>query len=150
VDLDVAGLHVLGLREFDGKHAVTVSRLDLVGLDRNGQRQGPLEFPEPALSAIVVLLLRLLLPRSLPSESQHVSCDREVDVLLGEPWKLGRDHEFILGLVHVDGGSPEPLHGAALALSAKESIEQAVDLGLDIGNIAERVDSGSKRTESNE
>src|SRR4029077_10409040 len=60
------------------------------------------------------------------------------------------DHQLILGLVHVDRGRPDPLHGADLAGSTEEAVEETVDLGLDVGDVTEGIDGGSEWTESNE
>src|SRR5215471_2517044 len=96
VDLDLLGSDLLGLGQADGQHAIAIARLDLVGLNRNRELEGPLEFPEPPLRAVVVVLLRLLVPATLALEGQQVAGDGQMDVLLVEPGQVCRYHELVL------------------------------------------------------
>lgn len=52
LDLDLLGLHGLGLREVDLQHFISVRGLYLVALDRDRQRDVALELPVPPLKPL--------------------------------------------------------------------------------------------------
>ena len=84
VDLDLLRLDLLGLGKGDGQHPVPIARLDLLGLDWDGQREGSLELPEPPLAAVVVLLLDLLVPAAIGGAITSHNQDRVRCRLLAE------------------------------------------------------------------
>src|SRR6266508_5701116 len=148
VDLDLLGFELLGLGEADGQHPVTVRGLDLVGLHRNRQRERALEFPEPPLVAIHVVLLGFLAPLPLSLQGEHVPGDREMDVLLVQAGQLGGQNELVLRLVYVDGGRPYALRREDRGRPAEEAVEEPVHLGLHVVELTEWIETRAERTES--
>src|SRR5262245_43142370 len=136
VDLDRPRLDLFGLGQLDREHAVPIRRLHLVGLDRNRKGEAALELAVPALAAVDALLA-VRGCAALAPEGQDITRDRELHVLLGHPGQLHAHHQIVLGLEHVDCGSPDSIeasHG-----STEEALEHAIHLGLQIPNLLEGI-----------
>src|SRR5437667_7628175 len=92
---DQMGLGRLRLRQRDRQHAEVVGRLDLVGIDRGRQPEGPLEGAIGPLIArdLLGLLLRHLLLRAL--DRQQVALHRDLHVLGLHPRHLRHEVDDI-------------------------------------------------------
>src|SRR5205085_10990339 len=114
-DLDPARLRLLGLRDVDLEHAVLVLGADraLVGALRQTDRAG--ERAEPALVAVEALARDLLGALALAAHGQRVFLELDGDLVLRDAGQVERVDDLVLGLPHVDGGSPG-LARAAVAL----------------------------------
>src|SRR5918911_3658405 len=114
-DLDSARLRLLGLRDVDLEHAVLVLGLDraLVGALRQADRAG--ERAEPALVAVEALARDLLGALALAAHGQRVVLELDRDLVLRAAGEVERVDDLVVGLPHVDGGSPS-LVRAAVAL----------------------------------
>ena len=121
-DLDLPLLGLLELRKRQFQHAVLVGRADSGGI--HGPRQGKAarEGSECAFETVGVFLFELRLPLALSTEHQRVVLDTDVDVVLLQSRKLGRDDQVISfsllppidvraaqGLVALGFSEPDPL-----------------------------------------
>src|SRR5690242_3537644 len=131
LDLDLLGLDLLDLGEFDGQNPGTIRRLHLVGLDGNRQRERALELPEPTLPTVVTAVLRLGVALTLTLDGEQIAGDGHPDIRLAEPGQLGRDDYLVLGLVHVDCGTPQTLHPGGSGMP-EDVVEQAVHVRLEV------------------
>src|SRR5438552_555328 len=106
VDLDLARLELLGLRQCDLQHAVAVRRLHLVGLDGHRQLHQPLELTVGALDVEELLILGLILPAALTLDREEIAGDRHGNVLLANTGHFDGQDELVRRLVHVHRGQP--------------------------------------------
>src|ERR671934_2805774 len=114
-DLDTARLRLLGLRNVDLEHAGLVLGLDraVVRALRQADRAG--ERAEPALEAVEALAGDLLRALALTAHGQRVVLELDRDLVLRDAGQVERVDDLLVGLPHVDGGSPS-LGRAAVAL----------------------------------
>src|SRR6266404_7142618 len=148
LDLDFLRLALFRLRKVHRQHPVPVGRLDLPGGDWSGQRERAFELAEPTLTVVVARLLGIAGPLPLALDGEQVVGQGQMNVLLAEPRQLGADHELVLGLVHVRGGSPHPLYPPRAGRLAQKSVEESIHLGMDVGQVAGQL--LRERTESNQ
>src|SRR4051794_39866521 len=101
-DLDLAGVHLLRLRDVDLVGAFLVGRLDRVLGDtlREPDRAG--EGAEAALEAVVALLRDLRAPLALGADRQRAVLDLDRDLVLGHAGKVEREDELRVGLPGVE------------------------------------------------
>src|SRR5512132_1144806 len=148
VDLDLFRLQLFRLRQPDLQHAVAIGRLHFVGLNGHRQLHQALELPVRALEVQERLLLQLLLEPALASDGQQIPRDRHGHVLLVYARDLDREHEVVLGLVHVHERRPlTPRLTGPGGGTREEAVEQPVHLTLDVAEIAERLPTLHRRSE---
>src|SRR5207249_3550804 len=140
VDLDRLGLHFLRLRQLDLEYPVTIGRLHLLRLYGHRQPHAALELPVDSLDVASVLALGVASERTLTLHGQQVLGDRQRHVLVLDPRQLELEHEVVLGLVHVDSRRPAAYIGRGCR-SPQEASEEAIDLLLNVGHVAERIPS---------
>src|SRR2546422_4476632 len=81
LDRDLASLGLLGLGYRHLEHPVAVRRLNLVGLDRVGQRERTFEGSVDPLEPVIGRVLLLLGPGLLPPDDEPVVLEGDLDVL---------------------------------------------------------------------
>src|SRR5262249_59609037 len=135
VDLDLLGLDRLHLGKSHRKNAVPIASFHFVGLHGDGKLEETLHTTCPAFATEVVLRLHGLGILPLALETQHVSRDRDLNILLAHPGEVHLDHKLVLRLVHVRGWSPGALRHPRLCRAAEERVEEAIDLGLNVTDL---------------
>src|SRR5262249_61285387 len=135
VDLDLLGLDRLHLGKSHRKNAVPIASLHFVRLHGDGKLEDTLHTTRPAFATEVVLRLHGLGILALALETQHVSRDRDLHILLAHPGEVHLDHQLVLRLVHVRAWSPRTLGHPGLYRAAEERVEQAIDLRLNVTDL---------------
>src|SRR5262245_54923030 len=102
--VDVARLGLVGLRHVDLEHAVLVRRLDLLGADRQPERERPLERAVRTLDPMQRTFRLLLLTLALAADRDHVRVHRDLDILRVHARQVGPAHIRFGRLLDVHGG----------------------------------------------
>jgi hypothetical protein len=77
---------------------------------------------------------------ALAGDGEDVVLDVDVNVVLGEPGKVGLEHELVVGLDEIHRGDPAPRRGAVGAgRGVEEGVEQPVHVVLQRGQLANRL-----------
>src|ERR1017187_2242473 len=122
-DLDLPRFGGLLFDEGDGKHAVVVGSIDLVGIERVGYGETADEIAVAALDAMIALFVGRGGEFAFAGDGEGLVFHSHVDVLGFHVGQIGLEDEFVLGLIDVDGRCPRAVR---LGLG-KEPAEGAFD-----------------------
>src|SRR5690606_15295109 len=122
-------LHLDGLRDANGQHALLIFGLDIliVHLERqtHGSREGAVAELHVVGPAVPLLVLGLLLTLN----REEIAGERDVEILLIETGDLGSDDELLVVIGDVDGWAHAQAGTVAKAAEpVEELVEDAVDL----------------------
>src|SRR6267142_137522 len=150
IDLDRLGLHFFRLREPDLEYSVAVGRLHLLGLHRHRKLDAALELSIGALDVVGALVPDVAADLALTLDRQQVARDRHGHIFLAHARKLEIQNQVVAGLVHVENRRPHRYARSSRGGRGppEEALEEAVDLSLNVGHVAERVTAlhGHERT----
>src|SRR4029077_1853951 len=100
-ELRLLRLYPPGLGQAHEQYALPIRCPYPPGLDRDGQREGSLELPEPPLPAVGAGLLVRLPQGPLALDHQEVASDGHTDVLLAQAGEIDVDDQLVGRLPHV-------------------------------------------------
>src|SRR5215470_14208901 len=106
VDLDLLRLRFLTLGNRQRQHAVLIIGPDRIGIHGIRKREAASKGAKRALHAQVVLFAHFLLELALPAYREKIVLHADVQILGIDIGEIHLHHEFLRGLVDVDGGRP--------------------------------------------
>src|ERR1039457_3727987 len=127
-DLDLPRFGGLLFDEGDGKHAVVVGSIDLVGIERVGYGETANEIAVAALDAMIALFVGRGCEFAFASDGERLVFHSPVDVLGFHVGQIGLEDEFVLGLIDVDGRGPRAV-GLRLGEEAREGAFEGTEGG---------------------
>src|SRR6516165_5515665 len=96
LNLDGLGLGFLTLGQGQGQNAVLVLGLNILRVDRIGQREGTRKAPVAPLDAMITLLFHVPLELALSADEQGLVFDADLDILRIDARQLCLDHQVLL------------------------------------------------------
>src|SRR3974390_97721 len=106
IDFDLLRLGFLSLLNAQRQYAVAVIGFDRFAVHGVRQREAACKRTIRALHAQIVFFVHLLLELALTTNRQDVVLDTNVELLWLDLRDVRLHHQFVLGLVNVDGRSP--------------------------------------------
>src|SRR5215470_17382404 len=140
IHFDLLWLGLLALGKAESQNTILILRLDRVGIHGIRKSKAASERTIRALHAQIVLFVHFPLELAIPANREDVVLHTNVEVLGIDIGEIRLYHEFVFGLVDIDGGRPRAEAGF-LAFAFKHIVEQAIELVLQSGDAAKGLPS---------
>jgi len=134
LDLDLARLGGLFLREGHGQDAVLELGAHIVGIEALGYGEAAGKSAVAAFDAMEAFVLLFLFELSVTGDGEGLVFDVDVDVGGVDFGEVGFEDEFVLGLIDIDGRGPGALGSGFIGKTVEGVLEDAeVNEGVEVG-----------------